>query len=362
MLKNESLSTQLCQKMLAEQDSYRKWLLAQSPENILNHTHEYTVREDIVMSMGELDLSEERAAALLKSKSPLADIYKEFSKMSTEHMDNVRSSIESRADSVITREKEDRDATLKAPFYTYSGSYAREHGELAEYRASRKANIACKEAIETAISHTWDGTQIIPLGAHSTLRDFGKDRVEYVLACSLLAIQKDERLPHDNLMWARSISMFEPEDRRYSYIVHSHPEKLNSFVSRTRREIFLKTPLSKDEIQAEAQRILDEFRNAKEPNSPSGTQYMVQISPDFSARGKSRDIERMMRLLPFQTLTFSTLKERNGYFAFISKDENRNQKLRLRRPSIRAQLAVKPEEQKQNDKDAKNMDKDKGAR
>ena len=70
----------------------------------------------------------------------------------------------------------------------------------------------------------------------------------------------------------------------------------------------------------------------------------------------------MMRLLPFQTLTFSTLKERNGYFAFISKDENRNQKLRLRRPSIRAQLAVKPEEQKQNDKDAKNMDKDKGAR
>ena len=34
----------------------------------------------------------------------------------------------------------------------------------------------------------------------------------------------------------------------------------------------------------------------------------------------------------------------------------------LQREQLRAQLAVKPEEQKQNDKDAKNMDKDKGAR
>lgn len=36
--------------------------------------------------------------------------------------------------------------------YIYPASYVREHGELEQYRASYKANIACKEAIEQAIA------------------------------------------------------------------------------------------------------------------------------------------------------------------------------------------------------------------
>ena len=37
------------------------------------------------------------------------------------------------------------------PVYKHPASYAREHDELAAYRASNQANTACKEAIETAI-------------------------------------------------------------------------------------------------------------------------------------------------------------------------------------------------------------------
>lgn len=37
------------------------------------------------------------------------------------------------------------------PENQYSGAYAREHDELEQYRASYKANVACKEAIEAAI-------------------------------------------------------------------------------------------------------------------------------------------------------------------------------------------------------------------
>ena len=39
----------LYDKMKAEQDKYKDWLLSQPPEEILNHTYEYTMREDIVM-------------------------------------------------------------------------------------------------------------------------------------------------------------------------------------------------------------------------------------------------------------------------------------------------------------------------
>ena len=42
-------NARLYEKMKAEQDKYRGWLLHQEPSEILNHTFEYTMREDIVM-------------------------------------------------------------------------------------------------------------------------------------------------------------------------------------------------------------------------------------------------------------------------------------------------------------------------
>ena len=42
-------NARLYEKMKAEQDKYRDWLLHQEPSEILNHTYEYTMREDIVM-------------------------------------------------------------------------------------------------------------------------------------------------------------------------------------------------------------------------------------------------------------------------------------------------------------------------
>lgn len=96
--------TLLYEKMKAEQDKYRDWLLTQEPAEILNHTYEYTMREDIVMCMEELELTPKQAKALLKSPCPLDDVYKEFKDREVEHMDTIRDSIETRADQVIKRE------------------------------------------------------------------------------------------------------------------------------------------------------------------------------------------------------------------------------------------------------------------
>lgn len=99
-------NTLLYEKMKAEQDKYRDWLLTQEPAEILNHTYEYTMREDIVMAMEELELTPKQAKALLKSPCPLDDVYKEFRDREVEHMDTIRDSIETRADQVIKRENE----------------------------------------------------------------------------------------------------------------------------------------------------------------------------------------------------------------------------------------------------------------
>lgn len=101
----EELQTALYEKAYAEQQKFREWLLRQSPTEILNHSYEYSMREDIVCALEDLDLSEKQCKVLLKSKSPLADIYKHYTeKIETNHMDHIRDAIECRANEVIRRD------------------------------------------------------------------------------------------------------------------------------------------------------------------------------------------------------------------------------------------------------------------
>ena len=55
---NAELNTALYQKMFAEQETYREWLLSRPSEEILNHTYEYTVREDIWQTVTDRAKSE----------------------------------------------------------------------------------------------------------------------------------------------------------------------------------------------------------------------------------------------------------------------------------------------------------------
>ena len=147
-MNTNDLNTALYEKMAAEQDKYRDWLKSQPPEEILHHTYEYTVREDIVMAMEDLELTDAQAQALLDSPTPLADVYRHFEKLETGYMDVIRDSIENRADDVCKVLEEQRSI----PLYLHSAAYASQHGEMAQYNRSYQANFDCKEAIEHAIS------------------------------------------------------------------------------------------------------------------------------------------------------------------------------------------------------------------
>ena len=47
-------------------------------------------------------------------------------------------------------------AQRNIPIYQNTGSHANKYGELEQYRASNRANAACKEAIEAAIREHYD--------------------------------------------------------------------------------------------------------------------------------------------------------------------------------------------------------------
>ena len=102
---NEELNTALYEKMFAEQETYRAWLLSQSPEEILNHTYEYTVREDILLSLEYHDLTDAQARTLLKSPSPLTEVFADWENKETGYMDDIWQTVEERAKAEIQKLK-----------------------------------------------------------------------------------------------------------------------------------------------------------------------------------------------------------------------------------------------------------------
>ena len=336
----EKLKDALVEKMSAEQDKYRAWLVAQPPEEILNQTTEFFTRNNILKAMEFADLTDAQVNALLELPTPLADVYKNCSNMDYS-LNSIVSAIEDRADTVIRQAEE----LYKSPVYKYPGSYARENGELEQYRASNKANIACREAIEKAVNEHYSHNCLDSKAAvKDVVGKFGYDRTLYVLAVTVRRMDWDGRISSKNKEWARTVPVFEDpdgwgNDRNACFVVSQcHPGLTNMFITEARHEYLLSLPLTKEDIKAEALNILCKFQDAREPNSPNGTHYMAQISPDFLARAKAKDTDRLMAMLPFQSLSFSTLEGRRGTYALITRDENRFQKLVLRKPSVRKKL------------------------
>lgn len=108
MTTNKKLLNALQKKMSAEQDEFRDWLLTQPPEEILNHTFEYSVREDIVMLMDQTGLSNSQLRLLLASPAPLGDVYKVFSNLDMSLVDTLQSCMEASADAVRRAELENQ--------------------------------------------------------------------------------------------------------------------------------------------------------------------------------------------------------------------------------------------------------------
>lgn len=102
---NIMLNTQLYQKMYAEQEQYKDYLLTLIPAQILDHAREYICREKILMAMENNDLSNARAKVLLKSSTPLADVYKKYA--SWDHgrqQEEIWNAVEARSGEVLRAE------------------------------------------------------------------------------------------------------------------------------------------------------------------------------------------------------------------------------------------------------------------
>ena len=100
------LNDALFAQMFAEQQDYRAWLMTLPPDEILDHAAEFVVREDILVELEAFDLPADQAAALLASPTSLADIYREWGKVDTHYMEDIRDVIENLAEDRAGRNRE----------------------------------------------------------------------------------------------------------------------------------------------------------------------------------------------------------------------------------------------------------------
>lgn len=223
--------TELYDKMLAEQEKYRDWLLDQPPIEILKHAYEYTTREDILLATREADLTDAQVQALLTSPAPLDEIYCLLDKSELYIMENIADCMKSRAEAIVLQQSEE---PKNIPVYLHDASFAIAHDELSAFRASNKANADCCDAIKKGISEHYHDNRLDVSFAKDIVNKFGSERVNVVLASTIRTMDWDGRISDKNKAWAKGFALPEYFGREYR-ITHCNPGLTDLFCTEVRK-------------------------------------------------------------------------------------------------------------------------------
>ena len=85
------------------------------------------------------------------------------------------------------------------PVYYEPFSYAKENDEVDLYRTSYRLNSECKQAIHEAIADNYDGMYLGDGAVDQVVRQYGMERVGYILANTLHHKSYDGRFSHSNI-------------------------------------------------------------------------------------------------------------------------------------------------------------------
>ena len=257
----------------------------------------------------------------------------------------------------------------QTPIYPYSYAEAKRNGEadIALYRASHKANLNCKAAIERAISENFDGMHLNSGTEDGVISKYGIDRVRLLLANTLQELDYDGRFSRRNKEWGQSIELpfsFWDSDRKTEYIINSHPAILDGFIDNVRERykgLHLweaehcvppnglnfegKVMVLKPEI------LKDEYKN------PDMQLFYCKDGFGCSPTARGRKVYGQ-----FLTDGEKTCYERKDFLGELKPEHlpawAKEKLAELKKPSIKAQLAAKPDQaerptQKSRDKGAR---------
>lgn len=122
----------------------------------------------------------------------------------------------------------------KEAYAAYKQKQAEEAMQKEAEKLEHGVRLECKEAIEQAIADNFDGYTLSRDTAKAVIDQYGKERVQYVLANTIAHLSNDGRFSINNKEWAKELvprATWETRD----LIVTSHPAVLDGFTNQARR-------------------------------------------------------------------------------------------------------------------------------
>lgn len=122
------------------------------------------------------------------------------------------------------------------PFYPHCGAYAKEQGELDQYRASRTANLICLAQIEQVISRSRYNSS--DYSVEKLISDWSYDRIAYLCANTIRLSDWDARYSNDNRDWANTIPIERNPsgyDSTVDLHIKGHPCFVDAFADKVRK-------------------------------------------------------------------------------------------------------------------------------
>ena len=120
--------------------------------------------------------------------------------------------------------------------YYHSATYAREHGELDQYRETSNDLRICARDIENIISARFDGMHLERVAIDEALALHGREAVGLVLSSTIIYKEWDGRFSRANKEWAHTVRQLDREGGSFlPTVVDTHPAILDGFVTMYRK-------------------------------------------------------------------------------------------------------------------------------
>ena len=185
--------------------------------------------------------------------------------------------------------------------YKNNARYALEHGELEIFKRSSKLNRECADALEAAIRNRFDG-RIMDMDEddiHHIFDAFGKERVKFILANTIVGKMYDGRISRSNKEWAKAVMDI---DHHIEWSINAHPGLIDIVADMVRRyepkpnpDFTTELEAAKAEVSAykvdtpTAEWITSEISRHPKEFAPMGEpEYNIVFSTEY--RGNTIDI------------------------------------------------------------------------
>lgn len=229
--------------VLLEYDELQKSMLNSSPQEVLNNHYKIHCFERLSSAIEEDTeyLSDDEYKALYEERGNiLNNIFEEYIGPNLVEGNNP-TNLDSHYDIVKCIQSycmENHSIIYnKKPVYLETAAYAQAHYELEKYHDSRNISLRCKSAISKGISNNFDGMRLNSGFEDEIIKEYGMERVAYLLATTIKENETDGRFSRANKDWANTIPISESEDERRICCLNVHHAVLDGFTNLIRNKI-----------------------------------------------------------------------------------------------------------------------------